>query len=615
MAESRTERVPDNYVPIRPPGRGGRMPGFPVQKPRNFRGTMRRLWGFFGTEKKSLLFIFGFVVVDALLLLAVPYMIGRAVDDMAGGRGAVLFGAVQSAIAVLLSVYICDLLLTVTNNFLMAGVSQHIVKNIRKTLFSKLQRLPISFFDKRTHGDLMSRFTNDIDNISTTISNSTVSLMSDVVAIGGSFLLMLLLNPILTLASMITVPLVFLLSRTIARRTRVLFKEQQNALGRLNGHIEENISGLQVVKAFNREQESIKEFETINDELYQVGVKAQIMSGYLMPLMNIISNLGFAVIASVGGILAVNDMITVGVIASFLTYSKQFSRPLNEVANIFNTLQTAVAGAERIFEVLDQEEEVEDNQHALVVSRPRGEVEFQNVNFAYPGGVPILKGITFKAKAGSTIALVGPTGAGKTTIVNLVNRFYDVTDGRILLDGTDIREFTRKSLRESFGIVLQDTYLFSGTIGENIRYGKLSATDEEVRQAAVEAGADGFIRRLKNGYDTVLSESGDNLSQGQRQLLAIARAILADRPILILDEATSSVDTRTEMRIQKAMVKLMHGRTCFIIAHRLSTIRDADMIMVIEGGKLQEIGDHESLLAKQGFYYNLYNSQYNNVQV
>ncbi|MFD1177741.1 ABC transporter ATP-binding protein [Paenibacillus puldeungensis] len=613
MAESRTERVPDNFVPIRPPGRGGRMPGFPVQKPRDFRGTMRRLWSFFGTEKKSLLLIFGFVVVDALLLLAVPYMIGRAVDDMAAGRGAVLFGAVQSAIAILLAVYICDLLLTVTNNFLMAGVSQRIVKNIRKKLFAKLQRLPISFFDKRTHGDLMSRFTNDIDNISTTISNSTVSLMSDVVAIGGSFLLMLFLNPILTLASMITVPLVFLLSRTIARRTRVLFKEQQNALGRLNGHIEENISGLQVVKAFNREQEAIKEFETINDELYQVGVKAQIMSGYLMPLMNIISNLGFAVIASVGGVLAVNDMITVGVIASFLTYSKQFSRPLNEVANIFNTLQTAVAGAERIFEVLDQDEEVEDKQHAPVVLRPRGEVEFQNVNFAYPGGVPILKGISFKAKAGSTIALVGPTGAGKTTIVNLVNRFYDVTDGRILLDGTDIREFTRKSLRESFGIVLQDTYLFSGTIGENIRYGKLSATDEEVKQAAVEAGADGFIRRLKNGYDTVLSESGDNLSQGQRQLLAIARAILADRPIMILDEATSSVDTRTEMRIQRAMVKLMHGRTCFIIAHRLSTIRDADTIMVIEGGQLQEIGDHESLLAQHGFYYNLYNSQYNNV--
>lgn len=612
MAEVKNINETQGFMPMHRPMHGRH--GMPVEKPKDFKGTLKRLWHFFSHEKKLLVVILTFVATDSVILLAVPYLTGRAVDFMSGGTGTVKFNSVKLVILALFAVFLCDLLLTFLNNFLMAGVSQRIVKSMRKALFSKLQHLPVSFFDTHIHGDLMSRFTNDIDNISSTISSSTVSLMSDVISIVGSFVMMLILNPLLTLASLITVPLVLLLSKMIAKNTRVLFKEQQNALGRLNGHIEESISGLQVVKAFNHEGRIIDDFDKMNKELYAVGLKAQIISGYLMPLMNIISNIGFAVIAGVGGVLAVMNLITVGVIASFLSYSKQFSRPLNDVASTFNTLQTAIAGAERIFDVLDEQEEPADNAEVKQFVNPNGEVEFQNVTFAYRKDVNILKNISFKAAAGSTIALVGPTGAGKTTIVNLLNRFYDVTEGKILIDGNDIRDYSRESLRRCFGIVLQDTYLFSGTISENIRYGRLEATDEEIKLSAKEAEAESFIRKLEKGYDTLLNESGNSLSQGQRQLIAIARAILANPSILILDEATSSVDTRTELRIQKAMVNLMRGRTCFIIAHRLSTIQSADTIMVIDEGKIVESGNHESLLAQKGFYYTLYESQFNNIQ-
>jgi len=601
------------FIPMKRPMHGG-MRNMNFEKPKNFKVTIRRLWSFFGSEKKLFVIIFTFVLADSALLLSVPYLTGRAIDAMSMGIGKVHFSKIQLIVSLLLGVYLCDLLLSVLNNFLMAGVSQRIVRSMRKSLFGKLQKMSISFFDTHTHGDLMSRFTNDIDNISTTISSSTVSLMNDAVSIIGSFIVMLLLNPLLTFASVIIVPMVLLLSKTVTRRTRVLFKAQQNTLGHLNGHIEESISGLQVVKAFNHENKVIEDFDKINKELYSIGLKAQITSGYLMPMMNIINNIGFVIIAVSGGVLAINNLITIGVIASFLSYSKQFSRPLNDVANVYNTLQTAAAGAERIFEVMDEKEEKTDIPGAKKLENVRGEVEFQNVTFGYNEGISILKDVSFKAASGSTIALVGPTGAGKTTIVNLVNRFYDVTKGRILIDGNDIRTYSRESLRSCFGIVLQDTYLFSGTIADNIRYGKLDAADEEVRIAAAEAGADSFINKLEKGYETYLSESGGNLSQGQRQLIAIARAILANPSILILDEATSNVDTRTEMKIQQAMVNLMRGRTCFIIAHRLSTIREADIIMVIEGGRIVEKGSHESLISKKGFYYNLYKSQFNNME-
>jgi ATP-binding cassette, subfamily B, multidrug efflux pump len=613
MPSTNNTREDRNFIPL--PRNGHRRPGMPVEKPKNFKRTMKRLWGFFGHENKLLTLILIFVMVDSAILLAVPYLTGRAVDFMSGGKNAVLFNQVRSVIFLLLAVFLSDLFLTFFNNFLMAGVSQRIVKVLRKSLFTKLQRMPISYFDRHTHGDLMSRFTNDIDNISTTISSSTVSLMTDVISILGSFLMMLLLNPLLTLASVIIVPLVLLLSKMVTKHTSQLFRKQQNILGRLNGHIEESISGLQVVKAFNHENEVIDDFSKINAELFSVGLKAQIISGYLMPLMNIINNIGFVMVAVVGGVLAVGGAITVGVIASFLSYTKQFSRPLNDVANVYNTLQTAIAGAERIFEVLDDAEESADDPHATEVIKPKGNLEFQNVTFGYREDLAILKNVSFKVPEGCTVALVGPTGAGKTTIASLVNRFYDINSGRILLDGNDITSFTRESLRKCFGIVLQDTYLFSGTIAENIRYGRLDATDSEIKSAAAKAGADSFIEKLENGYNTVLSESGKNLSQGQRQLLAIARAVLASPSILILDEATSSVDTRTEMLIQQAMAELMRDRTCFIIAHRLSTIKDADLIMVISGGNIVERGNHESLIEQKGFYYNLYQSQFNNIPI
>ena len=578
--------------------------GMPVEKPKNFRYTIKRLWSFFGHEKLLLILIFAFVIIDSVILLTVPYLTGKAVNLMVGGKNKVNFEGLRSIIFMLLAVFLCDMLLSLANNLLMAGSSQRIVRQLRKSLFSKLQKLPISFYDTRSHGDLMSRFTNDIDNISTTLSQSTVSLMSDVVSIAGSFVMMMILNPLLACASMITVPLVLLLSNTVVKRTRVLFKQQQNVLGRLNGHIRKVFLACRLSKHLIMKRKVINEFDDINSALLKVGTKAQITSGYLMPMMNIISNIGFAVIAGAGGVLAVFNIVTIGVIASFLSYSKQFSRPLNDVANIFNTLQTGVAGAERIFEILDCIDEIRIEMMLLSLSS-HGEVEFKDVMFEYRKGVTILKDISFKADAGSTTALVGPTGAGKTTVVSLINRFYDVTEGQILIDATDIKDYTRESLRRCFGIVLQDSYLFSGTIKENIRYGRINASDDEVRQAAVEACADVFIRKLEKGYDTLLSESGGNLSQGQRQLLAIARAILADPSILILDEATSSVDTRTEMNIQKAMVSLMNGRTCFIIAHRLSTIRGADIIMVIDNGQIVESGSHEVCLCKRVFIISL----------
>jgi len=582
-------------------------------KPKNFKATMKRLWQSFGKEKRVLPLVFVIVLVDALLMLSAPYLIGESIDAMT--RGETFTGMLGVIILVLFIAYVADGILTFLQGWIMAGISQRVVKNLRQALFEKLQKLPVSFFDSRTHGELMSRLTNDIDNVSNSISQSTTQLMSGALMIIGSLTMMLVLSPILTLTCLITVPLVYLLTRTIARRTSVLFKDQQKQLGKLNGHIEETISGIQVVKAFNHEQKAIQEFDEINDSLRKVGLRAQIWSGFLMPIMNVINNLGFALVAIVGGVLAIDQLITVGVIASFLTYSRQFVRPLNDLANIFNVLQSGVAGAERVFEVLDEKDEPADVDGAVPLVNPKGHVVFENVSFGYRPDQLILKDVSFESKAGSITALVGPTGAGKTTIVNLLTRFYDVTSGTIYLDGRDIREYTRDSLRSSFGFVLQDTYLFSGTIKENIKYGKPDATDAEVEAAAAMANADVFINRLPKRYDTMLSENGGNLSQGQRQLLAIARVILAKPALLILDEATSSIDTRTEIHIQEALLKLMEGRTSFVIAHRLNTIRDADTIMVVEDGQIAEQGSHEELMKQQGSYHKLFSNQFKNVEV
>lgn len=607
------EQKEQPFFPPRP-GRGFGHGGarVPVSKPKNFSATIKRLWQAFGREKRWLPLVFAIVLVDGLLMLSAPYLIGKAIDAMTGGAEA--FSFLSIIILALLGSYIVDGALTFLQGWMIAGITQRIVTNMRQALFEKLQKLPIAFFDSRTHGELMSRLTNDIDNVSNSISQSTTQLMSGVIVLAGSLVMMLVLSPILTLACLITVPLVFLLTRTIAKRTSVLFKHQQIELGKLNGHIEETISGIQVVKAFNHEEKAIADFAAINDRLCKVGMKAQIWSGFLMPIMNVINNLGFAMVAIVGGILAVKGMITVGVIASFLSYSRQFVRPLNDLANIFNVLQSGVAGAERVFEVLDEREEPLDSPDAAVLREPKGHVVFDRVSFGYRPDQPILKNVSFEAQAGSTTALVGPTGAGKTTVVNLLTRFYDVTEGTIYLDGKDIREYSRDSLRRSFGFVLQDTYLFSGTIKENIMYGKPDATDAEVEAAAKMAHADVFINRLPKRYDTQLTENGGNLSQGQRQLLAIARVILARPSLLILDEATSSIDTRTELIIQDTLATIMEGRTSFVIAHRLGTIRDADAIMVVDSGEIVEKGSHDDLIAQKGVYYQLFYNQFKNLQ-
>lgn len=576
------------------------------EKPKNLKDTLFRLWALFGKEKSLFVLIFLLIVADTLILLLVPYLIGKAVDIIAIGINNVDFIMVKRIIYILIFIYIIDSSISLIQGIWMASISQNIVKNIRKKFFDKLQKLPTAYFDSNLNGDIMSRLTNDIDNISTTISSSISTLMSSSISILGSLIMMIVLSPMLTIAGLITAPLVILLSKIIAKKTKVYFKDQQIALGKLNAHIEESISGLEVIKAFNHEKKIKSRFEELNKELRIKGYRAQIWTGYLMPLMNVINNFGFATIALSGGILAVNNMITIGVITSFISYSKQFTRPLNDIANIFNTLQSALAGAERVFEVLDQKEEIEDEKDYKVLKDVRGNVEFKNVSFGYSDDSIVLDDISFKVKEGSSLAIVGATGSGKTTIVNLLTRFYEISKGSITIDGIDIRNYSRDSLRRNFGIVLQDTYLFSGTIKENIMYGKEEASDLEIISAAKIANAHEFISRLPDGYNTVLSEGGSNLSAGQKQLLAIARAVLSNPSILILDEATSNVDTRTELRIQQAMLNLMKGRTSFIIAHRLSTIRDADNIMVIEDGRIIEFGSHEELIARGEKYYNLY---------
>ena len=590
---------------------GGPGRGAPVAKPKAFGQTILRLWGEVSGERRGLSFIAVLVILQAVITVLGPLLIGKSIDAIGLGDMRLLYLLVIA----LGAAYISEAGFTLVQGWMLAGLSQRIVMRLRQSLFAKLQKLPLSYFDSRSHGEVMSRLTNDIDNVSTTISQSTIQLMSGVIAIFGSLIMMLILSPLLTLAALITVPLVYLLARTITKRTSVMFKEQQAQLGQLNGHIEETISGQEVVKAFNHEERSIQDFEVVNNRLYSAAVKAGIWSGFMMPLLSVINNVGFAAIALTGGVLAVNNMITVGVIASFVGYSRQFVRPLNEIAQIYNVLQAGVAGAERAFEVLDEAEETADRPDPHPLTKPRGHVVFEGVSFGYREDVPIIRDVSFEAAPGSSTALVGPTGAGKTTIINLLTRFYDVTGGRILLDGQDLRDYARDQVRSSFGIVLQDTYLFSGTIRDNIMYGKPDATAEEVEAAARLANADVFIRRLKDGYDTLLTENGGNLSQGQRQLLAIARVILADPPILILDEATSSIDTRTELHIQEALLAVMKNRTTFIIAHRLSTIRDADTIIVLEGGSVAEQGSHEELLAEQGYYHEMVHNQFRNLEI
>ncbi len=604
----------ENRSPTRPvtAGRpGGRMGrggiGMPIVKAKDPKQTLKRLGSYLVHEKMLLSLVFTLVLLGSALTLAGPYLIGIAIDRY------IIPGDFQGLLRLsllMLAISGINTFSTWLQNYWMIGIAQKIVAQMRTDLFEKMQTLPLRFFDSKTHGELMSRLTNDIENISNTLNSSTTQVFASVITIIGTISMMIWLSPLLTLFALVTIPMMALCTKTIAKRTRKYFSEQQKNLGELNGLIEETISGQRVVKVFCREPAIIEDFVTRNQALKNVGIQAQIYSGIIPPLMNVLNNLSFAILAGAGGWLVIQGTITIGVIASFINYSRQFTRPLAELANQFNMIQSAIAGAERFFEIMDEDPETEDAPGAPVLTNISGEVCFHDVSFAYEEDTPVLKSINLDVRSGQTIAFVGPTGAGKTTIINLLTRFYEIKQGTITIDGHDIKAVTRNSLRSLLGIVLQDTYLFSESVRENIRYGRLDATDEEVEAVAQLAFADTFITRLPDGYDTVLSEDGSNLSQGQRQLIAIARALLADPAILILDEATSSVDTRTEVQIQQAMLRLMEGRTSFVIAHRLSTIRDADVIVVINDGEIVEQGTHHKLLAQEGFYYRLYTNQF-----
>ncbi|MDF9412219.1 ABC transporter ATP-binding protein [Brevibacillus laterosporus] len=593
-----------------PMGKG--MTGMPVVKPKNSMEALKRLWGYLREQRWSLFLVFFLVLASSGFALMGPLLIGKAIDSMGITTGQVQFSLLAKIVGSLIIVYILGALASWLQTYLMASVSQKTVKSMRKDIFDKVQTLPLRFFDERPRGDLMSRLTNDVENINNTLSQATTQIFSSLITVIGAVGMMLMLSPSLALVSLIVVPLGLFITKKIAERTRKLFLEQQTELGQLNGYIEEMISGQRVVKAFNREQQTIDQFAEKNQRLKKVGAQAQVFSGVIPPLMNAINNLSFALVAGIGGYMAVQGVITIGIITAFLNYSKQFARPLNEMANQFNMLQSAFAGAERVFEVLDEEPEFADQAVADSLEHVEGKVEFKDVTFGYKPDKPVLQEINLIAEPGQMIALVGPTGSGKTTIVNLLMRFYDVQQGSVIVDGRDIRQIDKENLRSSIGMVLQDTYLFAGTVIENIRYGRLDATDEQVMYAARMANAHSFIERLPEGYHTKLTEDASNISQGQRQLLTIARAILADPSILILDEATSSIDTRTEMQIQKALKVLMQGRTSFVIAHRLSTIQEADQILVINQGEIIERGNHKELLEQQGFYYNLYHTQFKN---
>lgn len=599
---------PGGQRPGGPGGPGGMFLG-KKEKAKNTKETLKRLWGYLKEQERPLVAVAFLVLAGTGLSLSGPYLIGRAVDVMVG-KGKVDFDSLAWYIGMLLAVHTTSTAASWVQTYMMIGISQVTVRNLRRDLFAKMQTLSLRFFDSRPHGELMSRLTNDVENVNNTLTQSATQLISSTISLAGSLVFMLWLSPLLTIVVLVCAPIGIIGAKQIASHTKKYFSAQQKELGELNGFVEETISGQRVVKAFCREEEAIVRFDAVNRRLNEAGIRAQIYSGFMGPLMNLVGNMSFLLVAAIGGLLAVRGMMTVGMIAGFLTYARQFARPLNELANLFNMVQSALAGAERVFETMDEKPEFEDAQEAPELGRIAGSVVFKDVDFAYKADVPVLKHVKLSAMPGQTIALVGPTGAGKTTIVNLLTRFYDIDRGAILVDGKDIRTVRKESLRKSLGIVLQDSCLFSDTIRENIRYGRLDAADEEVERAARLAYADLFIRRLPQGYDTVLSEDAGNISQGQRQLLTIARAILSDPAILILDEATSSVDTRTEMHIQQAMMELMKGRTSFVIAHRLSTIRDADEILFIQGGEIMERGTHHELLEMGGLYHDLYNSQF-----
>ncbi len=667
--------------PLGGPRSGGPMGfGNPVEKAKDFKGTLKRLIGYLKPHKINLVVVLIFAMASTVFTIVAPKITGTAMNklqdgfiarqvlqqitdaqkkipeqireqmqlplldtvkdpaqkaeicrkiiDMAKGikltsdqidgairairetDGKIDLTYIGTIVLILIGMYLISASFSLVMGLVMSGVSQKTVRDLRGEIDNKLARLPLKYFDNHQHGDILSRVTNDIDTIAGTLQQSLTQIITSVISILGYIIMMLTISPILTLIVLATLPLYIISTAFIAKKSQKYFASQQKELGGLSGHVEEMYAGHKIVKAFGKEQDSINKFGAINDRLYDAGWKAQFVSGVMFPLMNFISNLGYVLICIVGGIWITKNRLKIGDITAFIQYSRSFTMPIVQTANIANIIQSTVACAERVFEVLDEQEEIPDGKDSKETGTTVGEVRFEHVGFRYEKDIPLIEDLNLDVKQGHTIAIVGPTGAGKTTLVNLLMRFYEIQDGKITVDGTDIRDIKRGSLRKLFGMVLQDTWLFNGTIKDNIAYGKEDASMDEIVRAAKTAYADHFIRTLPDGYNTVLNEEATNISQGQKQLLTIARAILADPAILILDEATSSVDTRTEVLIQKAMANLMKDRTSFVIAHRLSTIRDAELILVMNHGSIIEMGSHKELLDKGGFYADLYNSQF-----
>ena len=593
--------------------------GIPVQKAKDFRGTLKRYLQYFAPQKTSLMLVLVAAVLSTLFSILSPKILGLAITKLVEGilakaqkmPGAkVNFDYIGTILVILAGLYSVSALFSFLQQFLMARVAQRTVYVMRQQVEAKLARLPLQFFDSRSHGEIMSRAVNDMDNIGSTLQQSLTQIITSVVTIVGVVIVMLSINIWLTLVILLTLPLSLFIPTQVAKRSQNYFKAQQKSLGQLNGHVEEMYTGHRIVKAFGYEGQAVTTFNELNDKLYDAGWRAQFISGTIVPLMLFAGNLSYVLVSVVGGIMVAQGALAIGDVQAFIQYGNQFSTAISQVANIANVIQSTIASAERIFELLDEPEEVPEVPNPLVLTEPRGMVEFKSVNFSYKPEVPLIQDMNIQVKPGQTVAIVGPTGAGKTTLVNLLMRFYELDSGSILIDEVDITGMRRADLRRVFGMVLQDTWLFNGTIRDNIGYGREGATPAQISQAAKMAQADHFIRTLPDSYDTVLNEDANNISQGQKQLLTIARAILADPAILILDEATSSVDTRTEILIQKALNSLMAGRTSFIIAHRLSTIRNADLILVMNQGRIIETGTHNELLASGGFYADLYNSQF-----
>ena len=594
--------------------------GMTGEKPKNFRGTLRRLLRYIGRYRIGLLAVLVFAVGSTVFNITGPKILSQSITVLfeglvakLSGTGAIDFARIGWILLLLLGVYVLSAAFALVQGWIMTGITQKVCFRMRREISEKINRMPLRYFESRTVGEVLSRITNDVDTMGQSLNQSVTQLITSVTTVVGVLIMMLTISPLMTLIALAILPISLLFVGLVVRFSQKYFRAQQKFLGEINGQIEETFSGHSVVRAFNQEGRVGDVFRDTNEKLYESAWKSQFLSGLMQPMMNFVGNLGYVGVAVAGSMMAVAGVITVGDIQAFIQYVRNFTQPISQLAQVSNMLQSMAAAAERVFEFLEEEEEAQTDEHPASIADVRGDVQFDHVRFGYDPARPVIHDFTCDVRAGQMVAIVGPTGAGKTTMVKLLMRFYDVDSGAIRLDGHDVRDFDRTSLREGFGMVLQDTWLFKGTIMENIRYGRLDATDEEVVAAARAAHADHFIRTLPGGYQMELNEEISNVSQGQKQLLTIARAILADNPVMILDEATSSVDTRTEALIQSAMNRLMQGRTSFVIAHRLSTIRGADKILVMRDGDIVEQGTHGELLARGGFYAELYNSQFENV--